>query len=79
MLSAYPEIRDRIFQLARDKGLRVELAESSPRSSALLLLIWDQAHINIGRAILPTRHLNPDVIADLERKLEHIFGKDWLQ
>jgi hypothetical protein len=77
VLSGYPEIRDRIYELAKDRGLRVDWAETT--RTVRLLLLYDQTQIIIARAVVPVRAIRPTQLNDLEHALEHVFGKDWLQ
>ena len=77
MLSTYQEIRDRIYALARHHDLRPDWVEST-RSSRLLLL-YDRQRIAVARAIVPVRHMSPQVLAELEHQLEGVFGKDWME
>lgn len=76
MLLAYPEIRDRIYELARRLGLRPDWIEHG--KSARLLLLYDREQVVVGRALVPTRHIDDERLADLELALAHLFGKDWL-
>lgn len=76
MLRTYPKIRDRIYELARQHGLRPNWIEHG--KSARLLLLYDREQIVAGRALVPVRRLDDDRLADLELALAHLFGKDWL-
>jgi hypothetical protein len=77
VLRSYQEIRDRIYVLARQHGLRPDWVEHA--RSARLLLLYDAAQIVVGRALVPVRHIDDDRLADLQLALAHIFGKDWLE
>ncbi|MCG5214269.1 hypothetical protein [Streptosporangium sp. KLBMP 9127] len=76
-LRTYPEIRDRIYELARRKGVRPDWVEDHPTGRTLLLL--DSEQKVLARATVPTRALTPSRLARLSQDLEGVFGKDWLQ
>ena len=63
MLATYPEIRDRIYALARKHGLRVDWCETSRNDR--LLLLYDSRQVVVARALVPLRHMNPGKLADL--------------
>jgi hypothetical protein len=77
VLSVYPEIRDRIYELARNHGLRVDWAETT--RTVRLVLLYDQTQIIVARAVVPVRAIRLTQLNDLEHAPEHVFGKDWLQ
>ena len=76
VLTSYPEIRDRIYVLARQRNLRVEWIESTRRYRDLLL--YDSGQVVVARATVPLRHVDPDNLAKLSRDLEGVFGKRWM-
>ena len=77
MLATYQEIRDRIYELARQHDLRPDWPEST--KSVRLLLLFDRGQVVVARAMVPVRPMDPDLLAALERSLEGVFGKDWMQ
>jgi hypothetical protein len=76
VLTSYPEIRDRIYLLARQHNLRVDWVESTRRYRDLLL--YNSGQVIVARATVPLRHLDPDVLAQLVKDLEGVFGKGWM-
>jgi hypothetical protein len=76
VLTSYPEIRDRIYTLARQRNLRVDWIESTRRYRALLL--YDSGQVVVARATVPVRHVDSDDLAKLARDLEGVFGKGWM-
>ncbi|MEO3859080.1 hypothetical protein [Acrocarpospora sp. B8E8] len=77
MLISYAEIRDRIYELARQHDLRVDWAETT--RSARLVLLHDRDQIVVGRASVPVRPVTARAVLELQRALEHLFGKEWLK
>ena len=77
MLASYQEIRDRIYDLARKHGLRPDWIEST--RNARYLLLYDHRQVVVARATVPVRHPSPSVLAELERQLAPIFGRDWMK
>lgn len=77
MLSTYPEIRDRIYRLARERDLRVDWVETTP--SVRLLLLHNRDQVVVARATVPVRDITLRALRDLEADLAHVFGKDWLR
>jgi hypothetical protein len=77
LLTSYPEIRDRIYKLARERDLRVEWAETTPL--VRLLLLHDHHQVVVARTVVPVRGISVRALDDLQADLEHVFGKDWLQ
>jgi hypothetical protein len=77
VLTTYPEIRDRIYELARQHGLRPDWVESTREMRALLL--YDANHVVVARASVPLRRLEAKPLARLAYDLEAVFGKDWME
>jgi hypothetical protein len=76
MLTTYPEIRDRIYALARQHGFRVDWLETA--RDYRLLLLYDSRQVVVARALVPLRHLNPGKLAELAYQLEDVFGEGWM-
>jgi hypothetical protein len=76
MLATYPEIRDRIYALARKHALRVDWLETTREDR--LLLLYDSRQVVVARARVPLRHMKPDVLAELAWRLEDVFGEGWM-
>jgi hypothetical protein len=77
MLATYPEIRDRIYALARKHGLRVDWRETTRNNR--LLLLYDSRQTVVARARVPLRSMKPDVLAELAYQLEDAFGERWME
>ncbi|MDP9864041.1 MULTISPECIES: hypothetical protein [Streptosporangium] len=77
MLSTYQEIRDRIYELARRHGLRVDWVETT--RSVRLLHLLDTDQIVIARATVPVRGVTLEALAHLATDLERVFGRDWME
>jgi hypothetical protein len=77
VLTTYPEIRDRIYELARQHGLRPDWVESTREMRALVL--YDADQIVVARATVPLRRLEFDTLTRLAHDLETVFGKDWME
>lgn len=77
MLTTYQAIRDRIYEMARQHGLRPDWVESTP--SVRLLLLYDQAQTVVARTTVPVRNITRSRLERLRRDLEHVFGKEWMQ
>jgi hypothetical protein len=77
VLTTYPEIRDRIYELARWHGLRPDWVESTREMRHLLL--YDANQIVVARARVPLRRMDADLLARLAGDLEKVFGKDWME
>jgi hypothetical protein len=77
VLATYQEIRDWIYECARAAGLRPDWVEST--RFVRLLLLYDREHKVVARVAVPVRRIRPLAIADLEHRLEGVFGKDWLK
>lgn len=76
MLATYPEIRDRIYALARKHELRVDWRETTRHNR--LLLLYDSRQTVVARARVPLQRMNPDVLAELAYQLEDVFGEGWM-
>jgi hypothetical protein len=76
MLATYPEIRDRIYALARKHALRVDWLETTRNDR--LLLLYDSRQVAVARARVPVRHMKPDMLAGLAYQLEDVFGEGWM-
>jgi hypothetical protein len=63
VLSSYPEIRDRIYELARVHEMRVDWTETT--RTVRLVLLYDQTQIIIARAVVPVRAIRPSQLKDL--------------
>jgi hypothetical protein len=77
VLTTYPEIRDRIYELARWHGLRPDWVESTREMRHLLL--YDANQTVVARARVPLRRMDADLLARLAGDLEKVFGKDWME
>ncbi|HEU5158663.1 MAG TPA: hypothetical protein VFU43_16820 [Streptosporangiaceae bacterium] len=77
MLATYPEIRDRIYALARRHGLRPDWVESTREMRHLLL--YDANQVVVARARVPVHRMDTDLLACLAHDLETVFGKDWME
>jgi hypothetical protein len=53
VLTTYQELRDRIYQMARQHGLRPDWVEST--RSVRLLLLYDGNQVVIARTTVPVR------------------------
>ncbi|MEO3813654.1 hypothetical protein ABGB17_32055 [Sphaerisporangium sp. B11E5] len=76
VLSSYAEIRDRIYQLARQHGLRVDWPEKTKSRQLLHLVDADQVVVAI--TTVPVRGITREALERLGADLEHLFGKDWM-
>jgi hypothetical protein len=76
MLATYPEIRDRIYALARKHALRVDWCETTRNNR--LLLLYDSRQMVVARALVPLRRMDPDVLTELAWQLEDVFGEGWM-
>jgi hypothetical protein len=76
MLANYPQIRDRIYALARKHELRVDWRETT--RSYRLLLLYDSRQAVVARARVPLRRMDPDVLAELAHQLDDVFGEGWM-
>jgi hypothetical protein len=77
MLATYPEIRDRIYALARKHGFRVDWCETT--RSERILLLYDSRQTVVARARVPLRRVKPNVLAKLAYQLEDVFGEGWME
>jgi hypothetical protein len=77
VLATYPEIRDRIYELARRHDLRPDWVESTREMRALVL--YDANQVAVARATVPLRRLEPETLTRLAHDLEIVFGKDWMK
>lgn len=77
MLMSYPEIRDRIYVLARQRNLRVDWIEPSRLYRELLL--YDSGQALVARATVPLRNLTQKRLTELSRNLEGVFGEGWME
>jgi hypothetical protein len=76
VLATYQEIRDRIYQLARQRDLRLDWREFNRDTRTLLL--YDSRQVVVARATVPVRHLGPRVLTTLSRELTGVFGEGWM-
>jgi hypothetical protein len=76
MLATYPEIRDRIYALARKHALRVDWLETSRYER--ILLLYDSRQVAVARASVPLRGMNLGKVAELAYQLEDVFGEGWM-
>jgi hypothetical protein len=63
VLETYPEIRDRIYTLARKHNLRVDWIESGRRE----------------RTVVPVRYAEQDQLSRLAYDLAGVFGEGWMK
>jgi len=76
VLTTYPEIRDRIYLLARQRGLRVDWIDYGRLGRELLL--YDSRQIVLVRTRVPVRNINLPKCAKLTYDLEVVFGEGWM-
>jgi hypothetical protein len=78
VLVRYQEIRDRIFKLCREHGLRPDFPETT--RTGRLLLLWRPEQVVVTRAFIPTVGDPPlTVLAHLEHDLSGVFGEGWME
>jgi hypothetical protein len=78
VLVRYQEIRDRIFKLCREHGLRPDFPETT--RTGRLLLVWSPEQVVVARAFIPTVGDPPlTVLARLEHDLSGVFGEGWME
>jgi hypothetical protein len=78
VLVRYPEIRDRIFKLCREHGLRPDFPETT--RTGRLLLLWNPEQVVVARAFIPTvADPPPTVLARLQYDLSSVFGEGWME
>lgn len=74
MLVRYQEIRDRIFELCRQHGLRPDFPETT--RTGRVLLVWSADQQVVARAFIPMVADPPlSVLARLRHDLAGIFGE----
>jgi hypothetical protein len=76
VLKTYPEIRDRIYHLARQHGLRVDWIDYGRLGRELLL--YDSRQMVLARTRVPVRNINLPKCARLENDLAGVFGEGWM-
>ncbi|GAA0375563.1 hypothetical protein GCM10010160_02030 [Acrocarpospora corrugata] len=67
MLTVYQDIRDRIYTLARDHGLRVDWSETT--QGVRLLFLYDRSQVLIARTNVPVRGITVRALDDLQTDL----------
>ena len=77
MLTTYPEIRDRIYQLARRNELRPDWVEST--RSVRLLMLYDRNQVVVSRTTVPVRDITKAKLDRLHDDLASVFGKGWME
>jgi hypothetical protein len=78
VLVKYQEIRDRIFRLCREHGLRPDFPETT--RTGRLLLLWSPEQVVVARAFVPTvADPPPTVLTRLQHDLAGIFGEGWME
>jgi hypothetical protein len=78
VLAKYQEIRDRIFDLCRQHGVRPDFPEMTRMGRVLLL--WSADQQVVGRAFVPTvADPSPSVLARLQHDLAGVFGEGWME
>jgi hypothetical protein len=77
VLTTYQELRDRIYQMARQHGLRPDWVEST--RSVRLLLLYDGNQVVIARTTVPVRDITRAKLDRLRDDLAHVFGKEWME
>lgn len=77
MLTAYQEVRDRIYEMARRYSLRPDWAEST--RNVRLLLLYDASQMVVARATVPVRDITMAKLERLRDDLAPIFGKEWME
>jgi hypothetical protein len=78
VLIDYQGIRDRIFELCREHGLRPDFPETTKMGRYLLL--WDSDQVVRARTFVPTAK-DPElfVLERLQRDLATVFGEGWME
>lgn len=76
VLTTYTEIRDRIYRLARERGLRVDWPEKT--KSRQLLHLVDADRVVVAITTVPVKGITHEALERLAADLEHLFGKDWM-
>jgi hypothetical protein len=75
MLTTYPEIRDRIYTLARRHGLQVEWVDVT--RDRRVVLLYDSRRLRVAKAQVPLRRVDPDALDRLGHNLEEALGEGW--
>jgi hypothetical protein len=77
VLTTYQEVRDRIYEMARQHNLRPDWVEST--RSVRLLLLYDPSQAVVARATVPVRDITIAKLGRLRDDLISIFGKEWME
>lgn len=78
MLVRYQEIRDRIFRLCRERGLRPDFPETT--KTGRVLLLWSADQQVVARSFIPTvPDPGPVVLGRLQHDLAGVFGEGWME
>ena len=77
MLTTYPEIRDRIYKLAREHKLRVDWSETSRAWRTLRL--FDARQVEAAKAKVPVRNIQRQDLEQLSWDLQRVFEKGWME
>jgi hypothetical protein len=77
MLTTYPEIRNRIYQLARERDLTVEWVELTKGRRKILL--YDSKRLRVASADVVLRGYGRRMLAELAGELADVFGEGWLE
>jgi hypothetical protein len=77
VLTTYPAVRDRIYEMARQHDLRPDWVEST--RSGRLLLLYDRTQTVVARTTVPVRGITRARLERLRDDLEHVFGKEWME
>jgi hypothetical protein len=77
VLTAYQEVRDRVYEMARRHNLRPDWAEST--RTVRLLLLYDPSQIVVARATVPVRDITMAKLERLRDDLAPVFGKEWME
>jgi hypothetical protein len=77
MLTTYPELRDRIYEMARRYGYRPDWVEST--RSVRLLLLYDSSQVVVARTTVPVRNITMARLDRLRDDLAPLFGKEWME
>jgi hypothetical protein len=78
VLVKYQEIRDRVFELCRQTGLRPDFPETT--RTGRVLLLWSADQRVVARSFIPTVADPPLIIlARLRHDLAGVFGEGWME
>lgn len=78
VLVRYQEIRDRIFELCRQFGLRPDFPETT--KTGRVLLVWSIDQRVVARSFIPTVADPPlTALARLQHDLAGVFGEGWME